>query len=195
MEAQSYRELVVEGPLSAIKGFVAGILLKGGLDTRDVLFAHEHAIHSDSFTERVYEWIHYQNIAHLVVPEALHGEMHDLLTKAEPTLGFQLRSDRPVRSASFRFTFKAYTKSQAETMQQQLKSFESGARLSDDYEVTELDDPQAKGTELYTPTHEHEEAGKGTLIGDLPTILKAHQWALNEPLVHTSEIHLHHSDD
>ena len=137
--SEAFHEVVVEGPLTVLRGFVTGLLVARGLDARAVLFAEEHSIHGESFTEQLAEWLRLQaNLSHVIVPQALVADMKADFHKAAETVRLQIKSDRPIRSASFEFSYSAYSPRHAQELDELVKRFSDKVRLSEDYQPVEV---------------------------------------------------------
>ena len=194
--SEQFHELVVEGPLQLIKGCVAGILASEGLSMESVLFAEEHPIRGESLLEQVGEWFHlHQNLSHLLIPMPLYPSMRQRLEKAEAMIGLRTKSDRPIRSASFRFSYAVYAKKHFEEIEALLASCGRSIRFSGDYQPAEQVDPAGAGDELYTAAHYYEAQGAGDATGDLDDILALYHRVSEVGMMKLSKIELHHPDD
>lgn len=189
--SEEMHQIVVEGPLLLIRGYVAGLLTARGLDLRTVLFADELPIDCESALEQIAEWVHlHRNRSHLLVPLPLHAEMKLQLHKAEATLGLKVLADRLVYSGSIEFSYRAYHPRQAAELDAVLQKFTDRVRLSDDYRPVVRTDPSAAGVELYSPAHEYECTAKGTATGDVRTLLELHHQAATHGLMKLGKVRL-----
>lgn len=193
--AEGFHEIVVKGPSAAVRGFVVGILLSKGLAPDTVLVANDLPVSSDTFSQRMYEWIGMQNITHLLVPGNLYGDMQSLLRHAEEVLGLQIRSDKPITSASVPFSYETYNRKNADEIQKFIEQLKGDLQLNADFEPFQFEDPAAEGTELYSPAHEFEATGEGKFTGGLLAVLSAHKKLNEHRLFTVSQIELNHPDD
>lgn len=190
--ADSYHELVIDGALPVVKGFVIGNLLARGLDPNYVLFAEEHGIECEGFVAHLAEWMRlHATSTHLLVPNPLHNDLKADIANAVNHLGLKIRRDRLIRSASFRFSYTAYSKQLALELDSLLKRFPDRVRISDEYNPRTSLDPQAVGVELYTPAHAYEVQASGTATGDLATILELRRMAHEHELMRIEKVRLH----
>lgn len=193
--ADLYYEMVVEGPLPVIKGFVAGVLIARGLDPKEVLFATEHQIAVEPLREQLAEWLHLaRNRSHLMVPAELKSDLRMAVSKAG-SIGLSLVTERPVRSAYVDFNYAAFQPEQAAQLVSLIRGQEPALRISDDFQPTRHVDPDAKGNELYSPAHDFEVKAHGRLTGSLRHVLAFAEEAKNHPLLEISAIQIHHGDD
>lgn len=191
----SYHEVVVEGAPLLIEGLVAGLLLAQGLEPSEILFAAEHDVRCESFWEQVAELIHlHANASHLLIPQPLYVSIMSGLRRAEKSLEVKIRADRPIRSASFQFSFDVYQREQAAELDRLIRRDPDRIRLSDDY-LFETVDPSAAGVELYSPTHAYEVHAKGSATGSVGAVLSLHRACKEHRLMTVSPIELCRPDD
>jgi hypothetical protein len=193
---ESFYEIVVDGPLPVLKGFVVGHLTARGLDPNAVWFADEREVQCESFGLHLAEWMRlHVNISHLLVPQSIHPELKRCFDQAADLLGVRIRSDKPIRSASFKFKYSAYSQAAAKELDDLLSRMPDRVRLSEDYQPQIVVDRQAEGIEMYTPAHAYEVRGSGTATGDLEAIIELHRLAKDHELMKVERISLCHPDD
>ena len=106
--SETFREIVVEGPLLLVKGYVAGLLVGKGLDHQQVIFAREKQVRCEGFFDELASWVRlHEHYSHLLVPESVHDLIKPALQLGEEIFGVVVRSDRPIHSASFDFSYIA----------------------------------------------------------------------------------------
>lgn len=172
--AENYQEIVVKGPTLLVKGFASGWLVAKGLDTGAVIFAEERGIEVESLTEQMLEWLRLQSLSHLLAPHLFAGELSAAFKAAAESLKLAVVEEKTVKSATFRFSYKAFTEKLATEIETAIHSMPDRVTLSPGYQPVIKSDPNAKGVELYSPTHAYEASAAGELTGDLPAILAMH---------------------
>jgi hypothetical protein len=191
---EMWHEWVIEGPHPVIKGFISGVLLSEGLDLGAVLFPSDLPIRAESLFHLVGEWAHLvPSVSHLLVPHDVHGILRPLLARAEP-IGLKLRKERPIRSASFHFSYAVYNQELFNQIQSEFASTE-GLSFSEGYEPVQEADAESSGTELYSPTHHYVGKAEGVVLGEFSTILGLHHRLEKYPQCKLHRIELHHADD
>jgi hypothetical protein len=192
----SHHEVLVAGPLAAVKGFLAGYLVARGLEPGHVIVGEEHNIDCESMIEQLKELVHIrEHVSHLVVPDDIFGELTDAIGKVVSVAGIKVTAARPVRSAYFTFRYNAYTREQFDQLHAIIANLPESVRVSDDYQPTATEDPTAAGVEGYTPAHDFEASGSGSVTGSVADILDLHAKATANELFVVSGIKLHHDDD
>ncbi len=59
--------------------------------------------------------------------------------------------------------------------------------MHEDFHFEENRDPDAKGVELYAPTHHYELRGKGTVEGAVDGVVELYRYCRMEDLIHQDE--------
>ena len=194
--SDAYHEVVVEGPVLFLEGYLAGLLVAKGLSPQEVLFASDVGVSSEGILEQLAEWMHIHGIwSHLIVPPTVYPDVKQGLARATSEFGISLKSDREIRSASMTIEYDCYTREQAQQIGECIQSFADRIRMSDDYKPVKTVDPAAKGVETYTAAHEFEVSAHGTATGSLPAILELRKRAEDIPLLEVGSINLDYFDE
>ena len=118
------------------------------------------------------------------------GEGRKLLrsvAKKLPGLGIAISNEKAIKSASFSYDFHAY----AERYGDEIRKLFKGLRNDTDG-PKETKDPGAKGVEAYSPAHDYEIEGKGSISGRLDLVLEARARLDDHPLVNVGHVDLEH---
>ncbi|QDU60895.1 hypothetical protein Pan216_17480 [Planctomycetes bacterium Pan216] len=191
--ADTYHEVVVEGPTAMVKGFIAGYLVGRGLASGEIMFAGEQDIVGESLGERFSEWVGLHHYTHLIVPDRLFPELKRDFGKIEETLRLSIAKERLIKSASFAFRYRCYNRGHAEQLEELVQNIPEGIILTG-YEVKERVDPTAEKVELYSPTHPYESTAHGTLHGDVRGIVAFHEKCEQHDLMDIERIAVHYVD-
>ncbi len=140
-----------------LRGFLAGRGEKAGfIFTKDNGFTLSH----------IRDIVKYHgDVVHLVCNAALRKSITAAVKSAPADLDLEIVESRPIVRASFEFKFSTANRKVAGSIKRLLGRIPDGAQLTG-YAPEEIVDPDAEGQELYSPTHEYEFRGQGTVEGD-----------------------------
>jgi hypothetical protein len=182
------RYVVVEmvGSGTQAVGFVEGLRLGSG-HKGPVWFAGHEELGIDGFLNKLQEALNLE--LHAVMTAEFADQLATALENA-PLIAIEITEVKTINSAELGFKFKCFTREQAEEIREIVKrTVPDGVELQD-YEEEETVNPDSKGVELYTPTHDYELEGKGRYLGAIPGVIDmAHKLAENE-LIHPEKIQL-----
>ncbi|MCK4547827.1 MAG: hypothetical protein KAW17_10345 [Candidatus Eisenbacteria sp.] len=189
-----YHELVIAGHYDLARGFVMGFLT-GKASPGPAIFSRERGIRRVSLGEKMLAWtgIH-GTAAHVIVDEGVAGDLIRDITMAEEEIGLKVISNRPIEGAAFGFHFKVFARVYGEQIKRILGSAPSGLKISYEKAPEEKVDPDARGVEAYTPSHEYEYSAKGTAAGRFADIYPLFGKLLEHPLVEVEEMELEYKD-
>lgn len=193
MRFRKYVEMILAGPPVEARGFVCGYLAARGQTAGErCLFCEEAGIRSESFAAHVLEWSGLKlHLNHLLVDAALQARMVDAIGSCRERLSLEVRSVRPVRGASFSFSYRVFDKNQGRRVRKLFDPLPDGLAVDPGYEPAESvwDDGVPDGA-LYSPEHEYELRGEGTVRGGVEAVLQLHRRAAAEPMVEVRGIEL-----
>lgn len=135
---------------------------EGLLEGSDVIRGSELRLASESFTDRILEFLHARTHHVVFAPESQVRE-----------LARQLRVERirEVVEGRFGFTAEAYNPEIGAKIHDALNSNLPDGIMCVDLEKEERH-PDAKGVELFTPAHDYIYKSRGTIVGKPPGILE-----------------------
>ena len=184
----SERFVVVEfnGSGTLTVGFVEGFRL--GRDPKaPVWFAGREELGLDGFLTKLREALKME--VHAVMTDQLADGLKAALADA-PLVDLEITDTREVTGASLPFKFKCFSRDAAGEIRRILQEDIPEGVLLEDYREEEKVNPDAKGVELYAPTHEYTFEGKGIFRGDIAGIIEvAHQLA-EDDFISASKIQL-----
>jgi len=171
-----WHELVIEGPESAARTFVAGLLAGRGVRGK-VVFGADVGVAPESLGERVRELFargrHHVCLAADEVVEALAGA----LAQDGAELGLRLERRRVVTAGRFTIRVEACSREAAATIRDALFAAPPPGVSLAGLSQTEERRPEGHGVEMYAPVHEYVYRVSGEIVGALPGILEVRRRA------------------
>lgn len=191
---EAYQEVIVEGPPDQLRTYLQGLLVGKGLHGNEVIFAEDAGVVTETFFQHLAEMVGFQRRhSHLLVPAPLTEDVETAVEKSGD-LELRIAGRRVIRSASFDFSYTAYSREHYDEIHGMLTKH-AGVTLSPDYQPVIQENPEDEGVELYSPLHEFEASARGTATGSVPAILSLYRAANQHELIDLEPIRLHHSDD
>jgi hypothetical protein len=187
--APTFHEMVFHGPHDLVRGFLAGLAAGSGCGSAP-RFAREESIAGHGLGAKLKELAHGQaQVCHLVLDGELRGLLKGSAKRMAAETGLAVLSDRRIRRASFRYTFRAYAPRYGAEIRDLLASLPDGLKVVDRH-VEERRDPRAVGVEVYTPAHDYEIEGSGTVVGRYDLVSAARRHLDAHPLLTAGLIEL-----
>ncbi len=185
----TFHELTIQGPRDLVHGYLAGLAAGAGCASTPV-FAHEAAVAGPGLGARLKELVVAHHQACRVI---LDGELRGLLKGAAKCMtaetGLAIQSDRRIRRASFDYAFRAYAVRYGVEIQDLLAALPAGVKLTG-RRAAEKHDPRARGVEAYTPAHDYEIEGGGTVVGRFDLVIEVRRQLGAHPLITVEPIEL-----
>lgn len=190
--SKKFLEVVFEGNLDIIYGMIEGFLL--GTDQKwDWCSAKESGVETETFTDIIKEWASMKTrLHHIIMEEEFFKRLKDASEKRGDLRFIKakyIKSFKEIKSASFSFEARAYAKKYGQEIQSILSNLPAGITLKN-YKPEEIIDKDAKGTELYAPTHDYTFTAEGVAEGEFWAILNFRKILDEHPLVEVSKIKL-----
>ncbi len=162
-------ELIIDGPEDALEA------LPG-----DAIHGSDLRLASESFTDRVLEFLHTRTHHVVFASEDRVGEIERNL---------RVESRREVVEGHFGFKAEAYNPEIGTKIHDALNSDLPAGILCVDLEKEERH-PEAKGVELFTPAHDYIYKARGTIVGTPPGILEMNRRLHRLDFVHEEPLEL-----
>ena len=186
-----FYELVIEGHLPVIKGFVYG-LLEGSKKKGTVIFTRENNIKSETYLELLMEWTHlHETLRYLVIEEGLLELIKQGLENTADLLKLNLKSIKRIKKASFNFHYEVYARKYGEEIKNFFSNLPPQLKISPDYQPKEEVHPEEKGLGAYAPLHTYILKAKGTVEGPIDILLLFYKKVQENDLIKKSQINLH----
>jgi hypothetical protein len=143
---EQYYEVVIEGNLDLVKGFVMGFLAGRGIEG-SVFFDQECHIEGECSTGPLMRLIGARDNASIVI---VGSGLHNLLVAA---------------------LNRTYSREVGAEIEEILIRIPEGTDGKSGFEMHKKLDPEGKGLELFTPLHDYELTGKGRISGSVKDVL------------------------
>jgi hypothetical protein len=185
--AKKYVEVVLGANKEYTKGFLHGYLLGKGLSLK-YFFNHDAGIKAESLSEKIKEWTALSDkFQHLLVEQDLYVSIQALDATLEPNI--KILSGHSVVIGEFSFKIKSASIEEVKEVKKAIAEKPSGLLMAD-WKEKEKADPDAKGVELYTPTHDYTFEGSGCVKGEIESLITFRQQLTAHSAVDAKEIRL-----
>jgi len=186
-----FYELVIEGHLPVIKGFIFG-LLEGSKRTGTVIFCRESNIKTETLSDHLKEWIHLQeSLRYVVIEEGLLEMVKKGLESTFAVLMLKLKKVRKIKKASFNFNYEVYAKKYGEEIKNIFKELPSQLKTSSDYQPQEEIYLECKGIDTLAPCHDYNLKAHGSVEGSIDVLLLFYKKIQEYELIKEDSIVLH----
>jgi len=190
---KEYCEVVVEGSLDLIRGFVVGFLEGRGI-RGEAVFGEEHHVENESKFGQMLRLIGVKgNRFRLIVGTGFLTLLKEALERRRDELALKIVSENKIRQASFGFRFRAYTRELGEELKALFGNPPEGLQVKD-YRPKETVLPEGKGVEAYAPLHEYEVKATGTLSGAICDVIDFYGKAEHHDMVELGNIKLEYGE-
>ncbi len=107
---KEYCEVVVEGSLDLIRGFVVGFLEGRGIQG-EAIFGEDHHVENEGKFGQMMRLIGGKgNRFHLIVGAGFHKLLEEALERRKGELALKIISEKKISQASFGFRYRTYTR-------------------------------------------------------------------------------------
>jgi hypothetical protein len=187
---KGYYEVIVEGSLDIVKGFVLGYLEGSGIQG-EAIFGEEHHVENESKLGQLMRLLHVKGAqVHMIVGMGLHNLLKEAVSRRKEELKVKIVSVREIDYASFDFSYKAFKKEIGETLKAKFGNLPAGLVMEGNYVPAERIIPEGKGVEVYAPLHEYELKAKGKIRGDIKPVIDFYGEIEHIPMVELGGIKL-----
>ncbi|MHB8080091.1 MAG: hypothetical protein ACYDIE_12655 [Candidatus Krumholzibacteriia bacterium] len=187
--APDFFEVVLEGVAEAGRGFLCGLLLGSG-QPGYLEFPPEQAPPGRTLGNRLRGMVGLSpHECRAIVDQASRDRLVALSSRLESEAGLRLSDEGRVRAARFLFRYQAFARRYGEEIQTLLKGLPAGLTVDGGGPV-ETVDPEATGLEAYSPAHEYEISGEGSISGRVDLVIEARRRLAEHPLVHAESLEI-----
>lgn len=189
-----YYEIVLDGDVEVLKGFVAGYLAASGID-RDFFISREFHVQHDSLAHQFGEWIGLlEDRTHLVVPADAWQRIRAGAERLGDRLKISIHSARRLSGARFRFRWETYNVDEGKRLRAMFDS-PPGSVTLEDYEPEEIVHEDEKGkTGMYAPVHPYTARATGEVHGPAGLVIAWASALRDEEFVDVDTIKLEYAD-
>ena len=130
---KGYYEVIVEGTLDLVKGFVLGYLEGSGIQG-EAIFGEEHHVENESKFGQLMRLLHVKGEqVHLIVGIGLHDLLKEAVSRRKNELKVEIVSVKKITDASFDFSYKAYNKELGEKLKEKFGNLPEGLTMESGY--------------------------------------------------------------
>ncbi|MBA7578441.1 hypothetical protein ES708_20303 [subsurface metagenome] len=190
---KKYCEVVIEGSLDLIRGFVVGFLEGRGIQG-EAIFGENHHVENEGRFGQMMRLIGVKgNRLHLIIDAGFLKLLEKALERRKEELALKIISERKIRQASFGFRYRAYTRELGDELMALFGDLSEGLQVTD-YKPRETVLPEGKGVEAYAPLHEYEIKATGTIYGPVRDVIDFYGRAEHYDMVELDSIKLEYDE-
>jgi len=183
----TYWEILVQGNPERCRGLLTGLALGAGSEAR-LFFAHDAGIRTP-MGEKLMDLMHvHAGVCH-VIADSGGRKLLRSFAKTLTGLGFKISQEKRILAASFEYEFQAYAKRYGDEIRALIAALPRGVKHDGD-PPKETKDKGAKGVEAYSPVHDYEIKGCGTISGPVDAVVEARAALDAHPLVKAGLVEL-----
>lgn len=189
-----YYEIVLDGDVEVLKGFVAGYLAASGID-REVFVSREFHVQHDSLAHQFAEWVGLvEDRTHLIVPEEAWERIRSGAERLGDRLKISIHSSRRLTGARFEFRWLTYNTDEAKRLRALFETPPPGVQL-DGYAPEEFVHEDEKGkTGMYAPTHPFKARASGQAHGEPGPVIQFAAVLREDEFVTVDTVKLEYAD-
>ena len=188
---RAFYELVIEGHLPVIKGFIFG-LLEGSKKTGTVIFSRENNIKTETLSELFMEWVHlHESLSHLVVEEGILEVIKQGLENTFAVLKLKLKREKKVKKATFNFHYEVHAKKYGEEIKNIFQELPSQLKISPDYQPKEEVYSECDAIGSLASCHVYNLKAYGSVEGPIDVLLPFYKKIQRYELIHEEPIILY----
>ena len=182
-------KITIVGDEAMVKGLITGFLRGRGMDPeKGVVFCEDFKFLEESFLQTLKEWIHLsEEMTHILAVGGLLDSVKEALRLSGPPLGCRLLSLQEIKNASFPFRYEIFSKKSGEEAKALFNTIPDSIRIQYE-EKDEIIDENARGVEVYSPSHEYTLKAKGTASGPIADILALHRGMDRHELIQAGDM-------
>jgi hypothetical protein len=171
---KKYNEVVLEGALDLIRGFVIGFL-EGSKIEGEAIFNEDHHIEKEGAFGQLMRLVGIRgDQVHLIVGAGFHELLSEALKKRKQEINITIVSVKEISMAYFDFTYKAFTRELGSELKEIFGAISrdpEGLHMEAGYKPEEEIKPEGKGVEAYAPLHEYQLKAAGRIHGPVKDVI------------------------
>lgn len=182
-------ELAIEGSGDYLQGYLDGFIAARGARA-EVIYTDQAGFADEGALQKIKQALGLgADIHHVIVDAETVALVREALTL--PAARLKIHSEREIESAYFDYSFAIFNPEIGQRLLAALQRLPEGVRLIGHRQNVEVD-PDAKGAELYSPTHDFELKGGGRAEGAVDKIVHLYQELLGFEQAEIESIHVTH---
>jgi hypothetical protein len=181
----TYYEFVIKGDDRDVIPYLAGFMAAAG--ARGIYFAEESGLHVQSLRERIR---HHGEVQHVVCTGRARATLRNALAAASPRYRFEVKDERVLAKATFRFHVETPSRKVADRIRRSLEALPPNVAVAG-FDPSEEVDPSSGGAQVYTPVHRYTFRARGDVEGDVAGVIEVRRKLSAIDFVDCEEIELH----
>jgi hypothetical protein len=169
---ERYLEIVVEGSVELMKGFVAGFLEGRGV-AGDVFFGNDYHVEGENPAGLLLRLTGIRGeTCTLIVGAGIHNLLTAALEKRRRMVPLKVLKVREILDAAFDVAFRTYSREVGKELNDLLDHLPDGVSRESAFKMHEVLLPEGKGVDAYAPLHEYELDGKERISGSVKGVFE-----------------------
>lgn len=166
----AFSEVVINAPFLLVKGFLMGYL-QGRGETFPYFFHRKHSINHETPGELMREMLHLECHTPICLPSEVVPDVQTALDNVHDKLGIDIKSVRPIKRASFTFSFHLYSEERTGACKELFRHVPEGVELLD-FSPTELRGGSVVGVSEFGNINQYCYEGSGKVHGDFQGVME-----------------------
>lgn len=186
---RAFNEVVFRGKPKVVRACLSGLLL-GAARQASVFYSYLDGVQHEGKAEKLAEFVGVRaSDCHVIVDAETAAWLRGLSRAITAETGLAITSNRRIRGASLDLRYHTYGKKHEDEILALLRDLPAGVKLSG-FRQQEQVDARGRGVEIYTPVHEFEAVGEGSLSGPVDELIRLRRRLLDYPLLKVADIRL-----
>ncbi|BBB31809.1 hypothetical protein TTHT_0171 [Thermotomaculum hydrothermale] len=189
MAEKKFVELVIESPFILFKGFLMGFM-EGTGEKPVYFFSKKTGIKTETLVESLKVWFGFETLVHLCIEKDFAEKLKKALENTFDKLGMKVKSEKPIKSASFDFKVTFYHKSDAKKFEDLVHNLPEGVVLDEFKKEVDVDKEAKKEKGIYAVEHAYVYKAVGEIVGDFQGVIDVFLKMKDMPHVELEEVYL-----
>lgn len=188
-KVRTFSEVVFRGKPKVVRACLSGLLLGAGRQA-PVFYSFLDGVHHEGKAEKLAGLVGARGSdCHVIVDAETATWLRGLSRAITAETGLVIASNRRIRGASMDVRYHTYGKKYEDEILALLRDLPAGVRLSGFRQDTRLD-ARGRGLEIYSPVHEFESLGEGSVSGPVDELIRLRRRLAEHPLLRVADIRL-----
>lgn len=186
---RAFNEVVFQGKPKVVRAFLSGLLLGAGRKAT-IYYSFLDGVQHEGKAEKLAEIIGMrEGDCHVIVDAETAAWLKGMAREIAAETGLTIATNRRIRSATMELKYHAFAPRYEDEIMAVLNALPAGLKLAG-YRREVRTDPRAKGVEAYSPAHEFEAKGSGTVTGAVDQVIELKRRLAAFPLLKAEDIEL-----
>ena len=189
MAKKEFVELVIESPFILFKGFLMGFI-EGTGEKPVYFFSKKTGIKTETLVESLKVWFGFETLVHVCIEKQFADKLKKAIENTFDKLGMKVKSEKPIKSASFDFKVTFYHKKDAKKFEELIHNLPEGIILDEFKKEIDEDKEATKEKGIYTVEHPYVYRAEGEIVGDFQGVIDTFLKMKEFPHVELEEVYL-----